>query len=1211
MTASRSPAPNAAGSDHGEARTLKALREMHGPSMANLAGALCLIPANLHKLARLGTLANLVLSGHAHGRRPVTRTRARVILNERLGDWVGPADDPWPNVATESFIFHGGGFSFIPSEPDTLFTLRALTSAITASDLPAAFVNDVVRVIQGIALLSDTLLRRVDQLPNESVPRMESDVLVPPEADLRRVMRAARLSSDDIAGLLERTSMSLSELHRFSTNIQSRPLVVPPYDATELARRPLCQDGDELIVVAPHQLARALVMRIADLAREAGLGAPVAEAFHHSAFQSLDGVLVLKGLHRISARVPLTEPQHSRVTHAFYQCDLDKIQHIMFASDALRDALDVRSWSVSELGAEYEAAVDAVTKLQKPSEHAPETRSLVVTAAIGRNAALDEAETLTADGFPAADLECIALVEKRDPGLLWKFQTALRDLRATTAVFAWSLIDVYSLWKERQRRFFHPNEDMPTTLSLLPDFGEPIRREAVLRLDRRALPAPDPTHTVEVVRAFGRDEPIYLRRQSSRTRIELAIVTAGPVVWVICDSALDGVLPIEPIWLVRMLAFWISEFARALPESFAKAGLQREAILVELEPVTVPDSDKHAAPFSVKFLDGIVRVRLHSQFQRLDETNRTERELAAEVVVAVLSSTGRVIGALEDVMASLDVVAPLGVKRMQHSFDTSQHPAFIGAAQLPEARYVQDADAHSARLVASGSPTTAGQTLRGEAAKMELNAAVGRLYERLRHSMAAHRVESVSNVLLRYEALVHSDALRDMTFASQLACARDVEVARRELAEEIGGHARAAVATRFLIEHLSAETPSGTRMLSDGMFDEWLATASEIVSLGVASDVIEFGLAEVSVRQTVLGFVLDMGGFDAAALKTRASVNSARIERELRRTRVPGIGRSSDSTPRPPEVNRLDIAMHAEFGHGLDELLAFFGEALALAQENGGTPFVRVARPVLIQHCAHKLAWPEAKVQSCLDLHSLAPRKAFLTPPRGYEKPDLWPWRFNRALSYLRKPFVRLPSDDVCFTPGHLGQCLPNLLHLCTSGKLKARSHEMKRTSGYFTNAESRAFVEQVADTLRMQGFAVRTHAKKFERLSLRGVDGKDLGDVDVLAVDAAKRRILVLECKDFELDRVPHEASDDLRVLFVDSPTSLSAQTKHLRRVDWISANAAAVASAVTGRHSAGEWKIIGAIVLSVALTSALLRKARLPIWTLRDLTDGQHLAP
>ena len=50
--------------------------------------------------------------------------------------------------------------------------------------------------------------------------------------------------------------------------------------------------------------------------------------------------------------------------------------------------------------------------------------------------------------------------------------------------------------------------------------------------------------------------------------------------------------------------------------------------------------------------------------------------------------------------------------------------------------------------------------------------------------------------------------------------------------------------------------------------------------------------------------------------------------------------------------------------------------------------------------------------------------------------------------------------------------------------------------------------------------------------------------------------RVLVIECKDFEMARMPHEVSSDVRSLFAGTGSARSTQEKHKARLAWVVAH-------------------------------------------------------
>ena len=60
------------------------------------------------------------------------------------------------------------------------------------------------------------------------------------------------------------------------------------------------------------------------------------------------------------------------------------------------------------------------------------------------------------------------------------------------------------------------------------------------------------------------------------------------------------------------------------------------------------------------------------------------------------------------------------------------------------------------------------------------------------------------------------------------------------------------------------------------------------------------------------------------------------------------------------------------------------------------------------EHC---IELTEDLVRKCIIRLSLDKRENYLTPPNGLAGKDIYPWSYNRELSYLRRPVIRYQYD--------------------------------------------------------------------------------------------------------------------------------------------------------------------------------------------------------
>ncbi len=1203
---------------------LSGMRVFDRDEIAALAGGLVLVPKNLHHLARLESLALCAVAASPTGTRLFSRTSARKLLNGLFADWVGFADDPCEVLATEAFTYNGGTHILISPEPNSLFALRLLSVLIARSEkLSPSYRHIATGLVQGICALSDLVVSRAGLQRNAKVPPIEKDISVPPQNDLNRILSAVRIKKAELDYLLTRTMLRIVDIESICLATVGLSLSSVPHETEHLQVRPLLRLKDEIVILAPHRLTEALVHRIVQLATEMGVHETLANEYHLRTFLVVDSHLLRLGLRSISDGLPArTNLSDVLVTHAIYRCDNDKVLHVAVVSDALHvgGAGIGAEWSMSELEEEIISARVAVRSwLANATPPDSEWLSLVIIGGIGRTfnismatPPLNEPALLV---FSAAELETIVLAEGAEcsPLLLWRYAQARRDLESNCEFFSWSPLDAYAFWHDRDYVF-------PANVNMLmvdSSFGRGLREHAVAKYDWHAIPTPRWNGTIEVGLAEGPEQPIYVPRGSQGSRLEIAVERPGLVMWVVSPADFDLVKQENRAnWLDvgRMIAYWLSEFSGHLAVEFANLGTASAVVIVEFSILAQRKTeDREVEHYRITPISPrAVRVEIYLTFvESYDDTNAVERAFGADLARCILllgdMTADSVAAAVE---LALDTVAPIGVKRMMHCINTGQIPEFIGAAMLPRPRYAHPADCAAVRKVVLKALPLPNEMATNESVVSWLNDAVGIIYREMCDLLAGlNSQDLLKRLQVNNEALVHEDSVHEVTLSSQLACFRAFDSVKERLLRKGTRHVTASMVTRFLIEHVAAEPPCGVQLVSDLTFETLLAMGLEIVKLGIASDVARFELANVRLREDEGDLFIDQGSYEDAARGTLLDHAQERFVREIERERVQIPRRSTETGEPSALIKRLESATHDEFGVKMSIVTRVLAEAISVAQERS-LSIVIIKRSNFAVRIRERLLVKDDSIERALDLLTLAPRPKFTKPPQGFHAGDIWPWRFNRALSYIRRPFVLSYSgegeSELIFTPGHVYRASNNLLSLISSGRLKARCRDLSALMGEFTREASDKFNEDVAELLRKRGFLIRARAAKFGKDRIVDHAGKSLGDIDVLCIDTARRRIIAIECKDFQVARVPHEVRSDLEDLFLSSERKRCAQEKHIRRIAWLQKNVEKVVLSMACDSTEAAWRVEGAFVFSVGLISPLLGHASFPVWTLQDLRNG-----
>src|SRR5207248_854343 len=106
-----------------------------------------------------------------------------------------------------------------------------------------------------------------------------------------------------------------------------------------------------------------------------------------------------------------------------------------------------------------------------------------------------------------------------------------------------------------------------------------------------------------------------------------------------------------------------------------------------------------------------------------------------------------------------------------------------------------------------------------------------------------------------------------------------------------------------------------------------------------------------------------------------------------------------------------------------------------------------LTRADIVTMLAGRLSWSADKVGQMLDQLTTTPRESFLTPQAPFKPADVYPWKFGRRLSYLRKPFLQIEhmgEQKLLWGLRHMFQSTGYLGTICVNGRLSATAPEMR-----------------------------------------------------------------------------------------------------------------------------------------------------------------------
>lgn len=427
-----------------------------------------------------------------------------------------------------------------------------------------------------------------------------------------------------------------------------------------------------------------------------------------------------------------------------------------------------------------------------------------------------------------------------------------------------------------------------------------------------------------------------------------------------------------------------------------------------------------------------------------------------------------------------------------------------------------------------------------------------------------NKVELIKFALLNHESAVNERDVWKRTSAAVLSLHDDRNATLQTMAEHDFELNAVFQASRLLVEFAVCESSlEGGKTPGSLDLARLMGHVLLLAGLGGWSDAIYWDAMEPHLRVTPLGDIHAETDFQTNVLTPFGRIGSD--------IRVLGSASSyGDHFKKPDDdpkgIETLDKeflhAVEEEFGVSLQTMLSFIEILEGVGLKEGNAVF-EILRSDLICSCKEAGAAISEDAEALIKRLTFFPRNSWRCNPEGCSDRDRQPWRFRRPLSVLRRPIVQVSlADDplLIVAPGILRDALVYMLGNYYRGDfpLIQLKPKMKRWAGFARDRSGNAFTKDVNSRLVSLGWTTEVEIK-ITKLLRKSFD-KDYGDVDVLAWNDQKKRVLIIECKDVQYKKIDGEIAEQLAdfrgELRSDGKPDLLL--KHLRRVDLINSHLA-----------------------------------------------------
>jgi hypothetical protein len=1208
------------------------------------------MPENSGRIIRLEAAAHVAASlPSRHPSKQISPGQLNSILNQGpLANFqIVRDEDPHEFAFTDSIVFIDGPFTvFAGIEDDSVFIVQHLLTAIfrhRRQIQDKAFLNTAFHLVSAVLLLSHEIARRAGLNRNiDPVYAPEHAVVIPKNNRFAKLKKAVLFENSDIEKLLLSHGVDASSLDALTTTFDRIDLDAYRLHHGELFQCPIVKEGNQCVIALPSRLLSALRHALINQTLNAGLRDEVVARYTQAVWQT-----TLESLYYLETH-PATPQLHDlprvpNIAEAIFHLDNDKALYVILATDPLTDYDTEHTfsrWKTGALQQRIEQAVDAaVSHLLSLPQPPNDILVLELTQGMGRSyqLAIRSLKWLPFLYLGAADLSTIAQLEGGNKLMLWKYARASERIRTKAEISTASLLDEFFLYRKHGYSYYLSDNDTYNFISVLPGYAGDLRQELRRERDWHWVRSYRRSRTIDLLEVTllhsDTEIPIYITKACLfEGAVELLVEGLPMPVWITnfpfqseAEASVRGIYAL----LAEAIAYWLWQFTPSLTSYFSFLDEKYSRLLIEIkldQPHTWDTratvlGEEPAIATDVKTDDGTIRMTfkpgMNFLLQGADNTGEREmvRFLLRALANLILDQRNR--ESYENTIeTSLERHAPIGLKKKILLFDANSVPELVREG-LPPYRALQKADENEL-LDELGAYLTCDEGMQvgrisDDQRTTILGKAVGFFYGQLQNLVATLQPDSLLEWLVsNQEAAIRESAFHQLNIPTRLACFSSEQAMIERLNKETPRHNLTVVASRFIIEYVIAQPPRGLRPMSMSVYDRLQALAAQIIEWGSESDLMHYQLVNYPLEILPSG---RLGADRTQYQKAHSEYTPNVMFGDIRRSKRAFEGLWSIGGPKDPSADErlatLNAAAVAEFGFSISEQLDFAAAASNLGREiNPGV--ARLSRAEFLLRIATAMNQPQERISKLLEMLSLRPRANFLNPGAPYRSEDVYPWRYNRQLSYFRRPFLirdisanDQASVEVIWGIRQLEGFAKNIVELCTQGRLKATSEEMVRLIGTFNRERGKRFNKKIADLYRLnQDLIVRAAVKKIGSLRLLDDEG-DLGDIDVLVADRKKKRLLIVECKDLAHARTPHEMFSELTNLFRGTEKKKPIVALHQRRAHWARQHVTEILESLDIRVTKG-WKVLPMIVVDRELFTPYLESSPIPITPIETLRES-----
>lgn len=466
-------------------------------------------------------------------------------------------------------------------------------------------------------------------------------------------------------------------------------------------------------------------------------------------------------------------------------------------------------------------------------------------------------------------------------------------------------------------------------------------------------------------------------------------------------------------------------------------------------------------------------------------------------------------------------------------------------------------------------------------------------------------IELIKFLMYNHEAIIQVSEFRKIHIPAKIACFSKYDNIIKDYKDTESKIVNSSLAYRSLIEFIVAEPFNGNKKPNKDEVDFILAIMDEILYFGALQDLVKYDINSPEVGLLQSGRI---GVSKEFFTDTLSEYHKSNIDDEIvdyksnfkNQFKIKNEIINNEDTKETEYNKKINKIFDETWGitlSQLDDISNFLAEHCIINEKS----YCTLKEESIYKLIKENSEYSDKIIKCYLDILSLESRGKMDVPPVGYQYTEIYPWRYNRMISHLRKPIIKLKNDKskniYIWSARFLIKATDNIIYLFYDGSLKLPKEQTKLQNllAERNNHKGKEFRNEVVEWLHKNtDLEVINFEVKIKKKGFLSAD-KDYGDIDILAFDHKNKIIYCIECKNTKQAKVIYDFQRDINN-YLDKQLP-----KHINRGKWLEVNKEQLNAKFN--NSFVDYKVISLVVSSFQLPVKFTNEVEIPLYSFNDI--------